>query len=125
MPGGECLLGDPKRQAAPPDQSRIIVRPVRHPVAHLRDLVASAGIGFVGHGSISKRNQSVLQADARAVTRPGHNLRSIRAPTPFHPVPITASSWRVTAAIGTFWCDGDDLLTLAPIRLPIGPPGMA
>jgi hypothetical protein len=43
----------------------------------------------------------------------------------FHPVPITASSWRVTAAIGTFWCDGDDLLTLAPIRLPIGPPDMA
>jgi hypothetical protein len=43
----------------------------------------------------------------------------------FHPVPIIASSWRVTAAIGTFWCDGDDLLTLAPIRLPIGPPDMA
>src|SRR3954447_18530529 len=82
MPGRQRLLGDPERQAAPPDQSRIIIGPVRHPIAHLGDLVAPVGIGFVGHGSISQRNQPVLRADARAVTRPAHNLRYIRAPTP-------------------------------------------
>src|SRR4051812_12627829 len=82
MPGGECLLGDPKRQASPPDQSRIIIGPVRHPIAHLWDLVAPVSIGFVGHGPISQRNQPVLQAAAGSVTRPGHNLWSIHAPTP-------------------------------------------
>src|SRR3954464_1531469 len=82
MPGRPRPLGAPERQAAPPDQSRIIIGPVRHPIAHLGDLVAPVGIGFVGHGSISQRNQPVLRADARAVTRPAHNLRYIRAPTP-------------------------------------------
>jgi hypothetical protein len=39
-------------------------------------------LALSGMGSIGQRNQPVLQAAAGSVTRPGHNLWSIRAPTP-------------------------------------------
>src|SRR6201990_2542452 len=49
MPRSDCLLGHPYGQASPPDQGRIILRPVRNPVFPLRYLVTAGLVEFVGH----------------------------------------------------------------------------
>ena len=54
MPCRHSLFGDPYRQASPPDQRRIVFRPIRHPVPSHRDLVAAALVELVRHG-VSKR----------------------------------------------------------------------
>jgi hypothetical protein len=49
--------GHAKRQATPPDQSRIIGGPIGHPIARLGDLVATLGIGLAGHGYLDHPNR--------------------------------------------------------------------
>src|SRR5271166_4691730 len=47
MPRRDGVRGEPHGEASPPDQSRIIVRPVRDPVSGLQNLVTAALIELV------------------------------------------------------------------------------
>ena len=49
-PGGNRLLREPDCEASPLTQSRVVLRPIRHPVPLLRDVVTASGIGLEGHG---------------------------------------------------------------------------
>ena len=54
--GGRCvplsnrLVGEPHRQPTPPNQSCVIVRPIRHTIFCRGDLVAARFVEFVWHG---------------------------------------------------------------------------
>src|SRR5882757_8483268 len=50
VPSGNGVIGQPNREASPPDQSRVILRPVRHLILRLRYLVTAGLVEFVGHG---------------------------------------------------------------------------
>src|SRR5258707_565319 len=50
MPGRHSFFGDPYCEASPPDQRRIVFRPICHPVPSHRDLVAPALVELVRHG---------------------------------------------------------------------------
>ena len=49
-PGGNRFLSEPDREASPLAQGRVVLRPVRHPVPLLRDVVTASGIGLEWHG---------------------------------------------------------------------------
>jgi hypothetical protein len=48
MPCGHDLIGEPDRDASPPNQRGVIFRPVRNPVSGARDLVEAAFAEFIG-----------------------------------------------------------------------------
>ena len=60
---------DPKRQVSPPTQSRLVGRPIRDPVARLRNVVAARGV-------VLERHRKNIPAP------PGSGYPDIHAPTP-------------------------------------------
>ena len=49
-PGGNRFLSEPDREAPSLAQGRIVLRPVRHPVPLLRDVVTASSVGLEWHG---------------------------------------------------------------------------
>ena len=99
VPCGDGFVGHPHCQASSPDQSRVIIRPVRHPLSGLGNLVATTFVEFVRHWasqSCASEGKPILwpdrqphhPSDARGnrsrrepVARVFYNRRYIRAPT--------------------------------------------
>jgi len=48
-PGCNRFLSEPDREASALAQGRIVLRPVRHPMPLLRDVVTASSVGFEGH----------------------------------------------------------------------------
>src|ERR1700750_886411 len=44
------LFCEPERQASPPNKSSVVLRPMRHPISRLGELVATAFVKLVRHG---------------------------------------------------------------------------
>jgi len=101
LPDRDRLLGQPHCQAPAPDQRGVVVRPVRDPILGPGDLVATALVELVRHGSHQSGACRPYRHSANLTNFAGynprqqrHNLRSIHAPTPM----ITAA--RIVAHTG-------------------------
>jgi hypothetical protein len=85
MPRRYGLVGEPNGEVAPPDQSRIVFRPVRHPISGLGDLVTAVSVEFVRHQLPQPRAEMSMDFTARLpnpTIRPKYNPWYIHAPTP-------------------------------------------
>ena len=69
-PGGNCLLCEPDGEASALAQGRVILRPIRHPVPLLGDVVPESGIGFEWHGRYpTERAQAPYVTQCQLPTR--------------------------------------------------------
>ncbi len=96
-PRRDRLLGDPQYQAATAAQASVVLRPVRHRVAHLREVVAAVGVLLVGLGGWAGGlylGKTILPARRR---HPCTNAAPRRA---IHPAPrARCNSRRQNAAV--------------------------
>ena len=72
---------NPKGEAAPSPQTRLVGRPIRYLEQHLRNVVAALGVVFMGHEAIRTGNRSSSYHPRTA--RMECTNASIRAPTRF------------------------------------------
>ena len=73
-PGCDRFFGEPHRQASALAQGSIVLRPVRHPVPLLGDVMTAGGIGLEGH----KRDLCSDTRQASTLPRPGYQTPSMQ-----------------------------------------------
>ena len=71
-PRGDRLVREPDRQRAALSQPSLIISPVRHLVAGLRNPMATVGIVFVRHGQAGRSGRGFLSIQCHSSRQPPH-----------------------------------------------------
>src|SRR3954469_15763032 len=83
MPGRDCVLGKPDRQAPTLAQGHVVFGPIRHPAPLFGDMVAASSIGLEWHrGSRVTEGGILLRQPSPDANRPIRATNSFRVSKP-------------------------------------------